>query len=171
MTKGKSYKPRKSFKEKFWNRVDKTKDCWIYTGYRNYHGYGHINYKKYIFAHVYSWEEINGEVPKGSYVCHKCDNPPCCNPDHLFLGDAEVNAKDRESKGRGNQPVGFKNGKCKYNSDIKQIIVFKRYLGYTLKSLSHEFNMPIGTVSVIYLRSKENRATKMKAMGREHRIW
>lgn len=165
-----------TIEERFWQKVTKLSDdeCWPWIANKNNKGYGMLYWIKYgrkILAHRVSHEIHNAPIDATMCVLHKCDNPPCCNPDHLFLGDAEVNAKDRESKGRGNQPVGFKNGKCKYNSDIKQIIVFKRYLGYTLKSLSHEFNMPIGTVSVIYLRSKENRATKMKAMGREHRIW
>jgi len=53
-----------------------------------------------------AWELLNGPVPGGMHVCHSCDNPPCCNPAHLFLGTAVDNAADREAKGRGNHASG-----------------------------------------------------------------
>lgn len=80
--------------------VDKN-DCHIFTGSTDENGYGRITfqYKKHI-AHRFSYEIQNGEIPKGMLVCHKCDNPPCVNPGHLFLGTELDNNMDKIKKGR-----------------------------------------------------------------------
>lgn len=75
--------------------------CHIYVGSNFTQGYGRIkrNGKTYR-AHRVSYELHHGEIPEGMYVCHHCDNPPCVNPDHLFLGSARDNIIDMFSKGR-----------------------------------------------------------------------
>jgi len=60
--------------------------------------------RKSVSAHVLAYMIYRGEVPKGYEVCHKCDNPPCINPDHLFLGTRQDNIDDREKKGRNKIP-------------------------------------------------------------------
>ena len=79
----------------------KTK-CVEFTGTKDKDGYGQLSTTKLGTrkAHRWAWMEVNGPIPKGLCVCHKCDNPSCINPDHLFLGTVKDNAKDRDKKGR-----------------------------------------------------------------------
>lgn len=79
----------------------KSSGCWEWKGHRNQAGYGEfcVNGERHTRAHRFMWEAIHGSI--GSlHVLHKCDNPPCCNPDHLFLGTQQDNMKDRDLKGR-----------------------------------------------------------------------
>lgn len=78
--------------------------CLVWTGYRCPKGYGKIRRggrgTSSAGAHRVAYELTNGTVPDGLYVCHRCDNPPCCNPAHLFLGTPNDNVQDCIQKGR-----------------------------------------------------------------------
>lgn len=72
--------------------------CWEWQGHRTVYNYG--QFERNTKAHRLAYELAVGEIPDGMLVCHRCDNPPCCRPDHLFLGDKEKNGRDMAAKGR-----------------------------------------------------------------------
>lgn len=90
--------------KQFWTRVKKRKfkECWLWQGALDISGYGrfwcHGNDFK---SHRFAWILARGEIPDGMCVLHRCDNPQCVNPDHLFLGTNADNTRDMLEKGRG----------------------------------------------------------------------
>ena len=93
---------------RFFEKVNKREGCWIWTGsvIKKDHPYGRLWYKNRKFlAHRISWVLHYGEIPKGMWVLHKCDNPLCVNPDHLFLGTRSDNVRDAVKKGRAFIPL------------------------------------------------------------------
>jgi hypothetical protein len=88
-------------KQRFWDKVRKTKGCWDWVGRKNNSGYGYFSLNNKIQGvHRFSWLIHNGSIPKGMCVCHYCDNKICVNPKHLWLGTHKDNMKDMVIKGR-----------------------------------------------------------------------
>ena len=92
--------------KRFFMKIKKTKSCWIWKSKKTPKGYGTFDTKPYgggtVYAHRYSYKHHFGNFDKNLFVCHKCDNPSCVNPKHLFLGTCKDNVIDCFKKGRGN---------------------------------------------------------------------
>lgn len=100
---GKAVKMRRmSDSEIFWKYVKRGEPnaCWEWFGFRKPTGYGANPAMSEARAHRMSWALHFGPIPEGKWVLHRCDNPPCFNPEHLFIGDPRINAHDRDAKGR-----------------------------------------------------------------------
>ncbi len=132
-------------KEKFWSRVDiKGKDeCWEWTRGRLKAGYGQFrdHRTKEVRAHRVAWELTNGRIPKGAFMCHDCDNPPCCNPNHLHLGDSISNMKEKKERGRCQDQNGEKNPNNKLTeNDVKNIRKLCKS-GWTQKNVAKIYSL------------------------------
>lgn len=107
--------------------VDKSTGCWLWTACKTEDGYGSLSvWPKRLRAHRWSYQHHVGEIPDGMCVCHKCDNPICVNPDHLFLGTHQDNMADRNRKGRQHRPQGELSGTAKITEET--VILIKKFL-------------------------------------------
>jgi len=93
---------------RFWEKIEKTTACWRWLATKNNKGYGMLyagktNGSKDL-AHRVSWVLHNGPIPEGTNVLHRCDNPECTNPEHLFIGTHGDNMRDKCAKGRAYPP-------------------------------------------------------------------
>lgn len=121
--------------ERFWEKVkvvDNDK-CWEWLASRTLKGYGHFKIKgRTVRAHRYSYTLVKGPIPKDLWVLHKCDNPSCVNPNHLFLGTHGDNMKDMFDKGRDKRkPIVDSNGVA-----YKSVCEASRILGLDQSSIS-----------------------------------
>ena len=93
--------PAPRFARGFWDSVDKGDPCWTWTGPSDAKGYG--RWGKEV-ASRHSWVLAHGPIPAGMWVLHHCDNPPCVNPEHLYLGTVTDNVRDAVERGRIYRP-------------------------------------------------------------------
>lgn len=113
--------------ERFWSKVEhgEPDDCWWWTASRNKAGYGILNFAgKSKLAHRVAWELQNdAKIPDGLSACHRCDQPACVNPRHIYLGTHQDNANDATERGRWNHKRGEDNAVSKLtNKDVREIV-------------------------------------------------
>lgn len=106
--------------DKFWSRVDRSggpSACWPWMGAKERKGYGHISCTAgQVRAHRAAWALVSPDPPltKDVHVLHRCDNPPCCNPAHLWTGTNQDNVNDCKGKGRNTRSFGDASGARKH---------------------------------------------------------
>ncbi len=123
---------------RFWKKVDRRapEECWPWTGSTD-RRYGHARMGgRHIKAHRMSWTLANGEIPAGLVVCHRCDNPICVNPAHLFLGTHQENTDDKMRKGRNRPPRGTRNHIAKLDDDTVRAVREAHSLGTSVRALA-----------------------------------
>ena len=137
---------KKSLLERFWEKVRVTDDCWEWVGCIQGQGYGNFWVAgKYYRAHRLSYQMFNGLiVDRDVFVCHRCDNPRCVNPEHLFAGSAQDNTNDMMAKGRNadfsGRSVGVKNNNCFLTEDQARAIKYSKGL-ITAQSLADRYGI------------------------------
>lgn len=124
--------------QRFWSKVDTSGVCWTWTAGKTTAGYGVLRVNGVgRYAHRLSYEFHIGPIPTGKHVLHRCDNPPCVNPAHLFLGDQTANNRDAAAKGRTPHGIGHYNARVGeaevlairelYASGLTQRVIASRY--------------------------------------------
>lgn len=130
--------------------------CILWTGLLHDEGYGYLYIsKRKVYAHRHAWEKAFGPIPPGAHVLHKCDNPPCVNTEHLFLGNAKTNYDDARSKGRARfGAIGIRNPRTKLDDDDVRAIRKSRL---TERELAAQFGVHRDYICKVrnYIRRKE----------------
>ena len=167
MPKGQYLHKKKPLENRFWSKVNKEgpiyKDlgnCWEWIAKTYKDGYGRFKVdNKEIASNRLSWELHYDKIPKNLYVLHKCDNPSCVNPEHLFLGTKKDNMQDAKIKGRlknnfekghNFSPKGEKHWKAKLTEEkVKEIRMLYKTENYTQKEIALLFKVTISNISNI----------------------
>jgi hypothetical protein len=129
-------------------KKDSKTGCWEFQGQRSIEGYGKIKVdNKNWRAHRLAYLLFVGEIPDGMIVCHRCDNPPCCNPDHLFLGTHLDNVADKVCKNR--QAKGSDLPQKKYGIAHVEEVRRLKNLGLTHADIAIKMGISEGQVSYL----------------------
>jgi len=135
--------------KRFWDKVDVRglDDCWPWLAAKNKEGYGRFslgskadNSREVECAHRMAWRLDKGSIPDGMCVLHACDNPPCVNPAHLFLGTKTDNMRDMMNKNRRNHK-GILNPASRLTEDAVRVARIYCEQGHTIQSMATVFNV------------------------------
>ena len=145
--------------QRLWGRVIKHQDgigCWEWTGTKTNYGYGQLSVNgKLTRAHRLAYKIVIGEIPEGLHVLHKCDNPSCVNPDHLFVGTHQDNMRDMNQKGRNKIKTGVAaRGSSVFGAkltegdilQIKDMYVRNGYKNSNSRELAEKFGVDKSTI-------------------------
>lgn len=141
--------------ERFWQKVDQRDpdECWPWLAAKDSSGYGKLRSptgRRLIKASRFAYAVHYGD-PGGLHILHRCDNPACCNPDHLFVGTHQDNLADMRRKGRARNsgPHGSINGRAKLNDGKVAIIRERIGRGETNIAIARDYGVHHGTISLI----------------------
>lgn len=146
---------RLTLEQKMERYTRKGEGCWEWTGAINSHGYGTVRIPRgtNVGAHTIAYRLAHGDDLRGLWVLHRCDNRKCVRPDHLFLGTATDNNRDRQAKGRGNSPKGARHYAAKLTDEqVREIRRrYRRFvsaLGMQTR-LAAEFGVSRATIDMV----------------------
>jgi hypothetical protein len=148
-------RPTPTRQQRFWAKVDKGPGCWEWTGSRRPSGHGQFvgDHRKAISASTYSLMlHLGYPPPEGTETCHRCDNPPCVNPRHLYYGTRQNNIDDAWARGR--MPVGSERYAAKLNEEQVVLIREAYALGADASALAEQFGIAVVTLRHIVLGLK-----------------
>ena len=140
-------------RERFWSKVDRSGECWLWMRGEDTSGYGTFRLAKTSDrAHRVAWSMERGDIPPGKYVLHCCDNRRCVRPDHLYIGTHADNMRDMIARGRARKARGEAHHKTRLTNDAVREIRRRSDLGETRGSISRLMGIPRTTVSRIARR-------------------
>ena len=127
---------------RFWAKVEKTVECWQWTAARVRQGYGHFRVgDRLIYAHRYSWQLAYGPIPTGTHILHRCDNPSCVRPSHLWAGTQAENMADMVHKGRSRTLHGGANGHARLTDEAVRTIRALAAEGWSQRRIARTFGV------------------------------
>jgi hypothetical protein len=160
--------------ERFWTKVRRGSDgeCWEWTAYKNPKGYGRFSLNgRPGFAHRFAYKEAKGPIPSDLCVLHRCDNPACVNPDHLWLGTKADNNQDMFKKGRGksNAPKGEANTQATHTASQVTAIQADYLAGRSVADICAAYGVKRTFVHDVTSRSWKHIAADVEALKAERK--
>jgi hypothetical protein len=141
---------------KFWSSVAvrEPDDCWLWTTGTDGKGYGCFwSGERRLIASRLAYVVGYGSVPDDLMVCHRCDNPACCNPSHLFLGTNRDNMRDKAAKGRCNIPCGREHPRAVFTEQDAIDAIAIRQQGVTIRELASRMGVSKSTAHRMVTRN------------------
>lgn len=137
-----------------WDRVQRNDEgCWPCIGSRT--KFGHVHFSiggRHYYAHRLAWEVTNGPIPEGMCILHRCDNPPCARPDHLFLGTRRDNTHDMFAKGRNRTTPRLGTDHHSHKITEADVHAIRAAIGVSRRALAGQYGVTPENISAIVLR-------------------